>query len=102
MLFVCCLQNMSYLCRKIDYMTELTIQINNDSIIPSLKKILMSISGVVSVKAKKTPSRPRLYDPETGEELNEKTVKLITDLEAGREKTKDFDSVDSLMKDLLS
>lgn len=58
-------------------MTELTIQINNDSIIPSLKRILKAISGVVSVKIRKDSDKPVLYDPETGKELNQKTMKLI-------------------------
>lgn len=83
-------------------MTELTIKINNDSIIPSLKKILKSISGVVSVKAKKEPLHPSLCNPQTGEELNAKTMELVKDVEEGKEKTMAFGSVDDLMKDLLS
>lgn len=83
-------------------MTELTIQINNDSIIPSLKRILKAISGVVSVKIRKDSDNPVLYDPETGKELNQKTMKLIKGVMDGTEKLESFDSVDALMKDLCS
>jgi hypothetical protein len=43
-----------------------------------------------------------LYNPQTGEQLNTKTIKLVKDVEDGKEKTIAFDNVDDLMKDLLS
>jgi hypothetical protein len=48
------------------------------------------------------PSCPTLYNPQTGEQLNTKTIKLVKDVEDGKEKTIAFDNVDDLMKDLLS
>jgi hypothetical protein len=48
------------------------------------------------------PSCPTLYNPQTGEQLNTKTIKLVKDVEKGKEKTLAFDNVDDLMKDLLS
>ena len=48
------------------------------------------------------PSSYTLYNPQTGEQLNTKTIKLVKDVEDGKEKTIAFDNVDDLMKDLLS
>ena len=48
------------------------------------------------------PSSYTLYNPQTGEQLNTKTIKLVKDVEDGKEKTIAFDDVDDLMKDLLS
>lgn len=83
-------------------MTQLTIDIDNDSLIPSLVKTLKSISGVVSVKTHKDKPKDTLVDPETGKELNEKTMKLIRRIDEGKEKLYSYDSVDDLMKDLMS
>lgn len=83
-------------------MTQLTIDINNDSLIPSLVKTLKSISGVVSVKTHKEKPKDTLVDPETGKELNEKTMKLIRRINEGKEPLYSYDSVDDLMKDLMS
>lgn len=83
-------------------MTQLTINIENDSLIPSLVKTLKSISGVVSVKTHKEKPKDTLVDPETGKELNEKTMNLIRRIEEGKEKLYSFDSVDDAMKWLNS
>ncbi len=47
-------------------MTQLTINIENDSLVPSLVKTLKSISGVVSVKTHREKPKDTLVDPETG------------------------------------
>lgn len=83
-------------------MTQLTIDIENDSLIPSLVKTLKSIAGVVSVKTHKEKPKDVLVDPETGKELNEKTMRLIRRIDEGKEKLYSYDSVDDLMKDLMS
>lgn len=83
-------------------MTQLTIDINNDSLVPSLVKTLKSIAGVVSVKTHKEKQKETLVDPETGKELNETTMKLVSRIEKGKEKLYSYDSVDDLMKDLMS
>ena len=83
-------------------MTEIVININNDSIIPSLKKILKALTGVVSVKTIHKPDTPYLEDPQTGEKLNDRTMSLIQNIEDGKEPTFEYDSIEELAKDLDS
>lgn len=83
-------------------MTEIVININNDSIIPSLKKILNALSGVVSVKTIHKPDTPYLEDPQTGKRLNDKTISLIQNVEEGKEPTVEYNSIEELVKDLNS
>lgn len=83
-------------------MTEIVININNDSIIPSLKKILNALSGVVSVKTIHKPDTPYLEDPQTGKRLNDKTISLIQNVEEGNEPTVEYNSIEELAKDLNS
>lgn len=83
-------------------MTQLTIDINNDNLIPSLVKTLKSIAGVVSVKTHREEPDDALTDPETGKKLNDKTMRLIRRLEKGKEKTYSYDNMEELKKDLLS
>ncbi len=83
-------------------MTEIVININNDSIIPSLKKILKALTGVVSVKTIHKPDTPYLEDPQTGKKLNDRTMSLIQNVEEGKEPTFEYDSIEELAKDLNS
>ena len=46
-----------------------------------------------TVEHKRT-AKPRLYDPETGEYLNDKTMKVIEDVRSGKEKMYSFESLD--------
>ena len=38
--------------------------------------------------------KPRLYDPETGEYLNDRTMKVIENVRSGKEKMYSFESLD--------
>ena len=40
------------------------------------------------------PRKPRLYDPETGEYLNDKTMKAIEDVRSGKEPVYEMKSMD--------
>ena len=49
------------------------------------------------------PRNPRLYDPETGEYLNDETMQLIEDVRSGKEKMYKVDSFEEyleMVKDL--
>ena len=49
------------------------------------------------------PRKPRLYDPETGEYLNDETMQLIEDVRSGKEKMYKVDSFEEyleMVKDL--
>ena len=43
---------------------------------------------------RKRTAKPRLYDPETGEYLNDKTMKVIENVRSGKEEMYSFDSLD--------
>ena len=45
-----------------------------------------------TIERKKKTAKPRLYDPETGEYLNDKTMKVIEDVRSGKEELYQFDS----------
>jgi hypothetical protein len=50
---------------------------------------------IVSVKpAVAEPRNPRLYDPETGEYLNDETMLLIEDVRSGKEPVCEMKSMD--------
>ena len=51
-----------------------------------------------SAKAVPTQKRARLYNPETGECLNEKTMQVIEDVRTGKDKGKMYTSIDDFEK----
>lgn len=42
----------------------------------------------------RTKAKPRLYDPETGEYLNDETMKVIEDVRSGKEPTYEMKSLE--------
>ncbi|MBR1932662.1 MAG: hypothetical protein IJ841_03150 [Prevotella sp.] len=46
-----------------------------------------------TIKRKRT-AKPRLYDPETGEYLNDKTMKAIEDVRSGKEPVYEINSME--------
>ena len=60
---------------------QLLVNISDVSMMKDIKKAISMLKGVTKVKAQKL--RPRLYDPETGEYLNERTMKVIEDAHKG-------------------
>ncbi len=81
-------------------MTELVIKINNDSILPSLKKILKSISGFVSVKTRKEKPLPEIFDSESGLHLKDSVVQHIVDIKEGKEPTYEAKDAEDLFSQL--
>ena len=83
-------------------MTAITINIPNSDV--SFFKKMMTKMGWTYTMAdeERQVVKPRLYDPETGEYLNDKTMKAIEeaheDMKHGR--LKSYDSVDAMFKDL--
>ena len=79
---------------------QLLVSISDLSMLNDIKKAISMLKGVTTVKKQKT--RPRLYDPETGEYLNDETMKAIEqahdDMKHGRLKT--YSSADEMFKDL--
>lgn len=69
-------------------MTAITINIPNREV-SFFKKIMAKMGWTYSIAdepVKTATPKPRLYDPETGEFLNDKTMKVIEDVRSGKDK----------------
>ncbi|MBR3522421.1 MAG: hypothetical protein IKN75_07915 [Prevotella sp.] len=62
---------------------QLLVSISDMSMMKDIKKAIGMLKGVTKVKAQKAKAKPRLYDPETGEYLNDETMKVIEDAHKG-------------------
>ena len=51
-----------------------------------------------SVKPAVTSSKPRLYDPETGEYLNDETMQAIEDVRSGKDQGTTYESFEEFKK----
>ena len=76
---------------------QLLVGVSDLSMMNDIKKAISMLKGVTTVKKQKT--RPRLYDPETGEYLNDKTMKVIEDALKGKNVTS-YASADDMFKAL--
>ena len=65
-------------------MTAITINIPNSKV-SFFKKLITEMGWIYEVKEEPVTKKPRLYDPETGEYLNDKTMKVIEDVRSGKE-----------------
>lgn len=81
-----------YLCTKRLFMEAMTlpkqllVTVDGNTNIANVTRAIRMLRGVTSIKsAKPTVKKPRLYDPETGKFLNEKTMKIIEDVRSGKE-----------------
>ena len=66
-----------------------------------IKKAISMLKGVTKVKAQKQQPKIHLYDPETGEYLNDETMKLIEDVHSGKEPVYEAESVDDMFQKIL-
>ena len=73
------------------YMTSITVNIPNHKV--SFFKKLMTEMGYTFEE-----NKPRLYNPETGECLNDKTMKVIQDMRSGKEPVYEMKSIDEFKK----
>lgn len=66
---------------------QLLVTVDGSTNIANLTRAIKMLRGVTTIKEAKTATRkPRLYDPETGESLNDKTMKAIEDVRSGKDK----------------
>lgn len=79
---------------------QLLVTVDGGVNLANVRRAISMLKGVTKVKAQK--AKPRLYDPETGEYLNDETMKAIEqahdDMKHGRLKT--YSSADEMFKDL--
>ena len=84
---------------KVSAAAQLLVSISDLSMLNDIKKAISMLKGVTAVKKQKI--KPRLYDPETGEYLNDKTMKLIEDVHSGKEPVYQAESVDDMFQKIL-
>ena len=75
---------------------QLLVSISDMSMMKDIKKAITMLKGVTKVKAQK--AKTRLYDPETGEYLNDKTMKAIEDVRSGKDKGTTYSSFEEFEK----
>lgn len=74
-------------------MTAITINIPNRKV-SFFKKLIAEMGWTYEVKEEAAAPKPRLYDPETGEYLNDKTMKAIEDVRSGKEPVYEMKSME--------
>ena len=80
---------------------QLLVSISDMSMMKDIKKAIGMLKGVTKVKAQKAKAKPRLYDPETGEYLNDETMKVIEDVHSGKEPVYEAESVEEMFLKIL-
>ena len=74
---------------------QLLVTVDGSVNISNVTRAIKMLRGVTAIKPAKTAvKKPRLYDPETGECLNEQTMQVIEKVRSGKEEMHHFDSVD--------
>ena len=63
---------------------QLIVTIDGSVNISSITHAIRMLRGVTAIKKAKPTSHARLYDPETGDHLNEETMKVIEDARKGK------------------
>ena len=86
---------------KTSIMTAITINIPNRKV-GFFKKLIAEMGWTYEVKEEiaRPKVKPRLYDPETGECLNDKTMKAIEDVRSGKDKGTTYSSFEDFEKSM--
>lgn len=79
----------------------LLVSVSDISMMKDIKKAISMLKGVTKVQTQKAKAKHRLYDPETGEYLNDETMKLIEDVHNGKEPVYNAESVDDMFQKIL-
>jgi hypothetical protein len=84
-------------------MATLVLQIPDESLVQKVKQACKMLVGVSSVKVQKpAKQKTRIYDPETGEYMNDRAVRdieqALDDAKHGRVTT--YNSVDEFFKEM--
>ena len=79
----------------------LLVSVSDISMMKDIKKAISMLKGVTKVQKQKTKAKLRLYDPETGEYLNDETMKLIENVHSGKEPVYKAESVDDMFQKIL-
>ena len=77
---------------------QLLVSISDLSKLNDIKKAISMLKGVTKVQKQRQKTKPRLYDPETGEYLNDETMQLIEDVRSGKDKGTTYESFEEFKK----
>ena len=78
---------------------QLLVTVDGSTNIANVTRAIKMLRGVTSIRpAKAKVKKPRLYDPETGEYLNDKTMKIIEDVRSGKDKGTAYASFEEFEK----
>lgn len=82
---------------------QLLVTVDGSTNIANVTRAIKMLRGVMAIKpAKPTARKTRLYDPETGEYLNDKTMKAIEDVRSGKDKGTTYESFEEFKKAMLA
>jgi len=79
---------------------RLIVDFEDVSMLRDIKKAISMLKGVTKVQAQRP--KPRLYDPVTGEYLNDKTMKAIEDVRSGKDEGTTYESFEDFKKAMLA
>ena len=82
-------------------MTAIMISIPNHEV-SFFKKMMAKMGWAYEVAEAKPKPKARLYDPEMGECLNDKTMKAIEDVRSGKDKGTTYESFKKFKKAMLA
>ena len=75
------------------------VTVDGSTNIANVTRAIRMLRGVTAIKpAKPATQKPHLFDPETGEYLNEKTMKAIEDVRSGKDKGTTYESFEEFKK----
>ena len=81
---------------------QLLVSISDLSKLNDIKKAISMLKGVTKVQKQRQKQKPRLYDPETGEYLNDETMQAIEDVRSGKDKGTTYESFEEFKKAMLA
>ena len=79
---------------------QLLVTVDGSTNIANVTRAIRMLRGVMAINP--APTRPRLYDPETGEYLNDKTMKAIEDVRSGKDEGTSYESFEEFKKAMLA
>lgn len=82
------------------YPRQLLVTVDDSTNIANVTRAIRMLRGVTAIKP--ATRKPRLYDPETGEYLNDKTMKAIEDVRSGKDKGTTYESFEDFKKAMLA
>ena len=106
----CHFKTMCYFCHKshtvcltsVVTKKQLIVTVDDSVNVANVTRAIKMLRGVVDIRSAETKKKPTLCNPETGEHLNEKTMKVIEDVRNGKEQMVSYSSLEDFEKAMRS